>query len=249
MASVYELQNRLRELSKISLEYRADYTPIPHIATELRGYSEATISLAVYKRVEPPEFATDQAKFMLYLGYDISPQIYAINSGSYFMEYLYPAELNRDSLIVQERLLEKNVWCLDSEWLSEVTFRLMSIPNWAEEPECVIHGDPTLDNVLMTKEGFIRITDPIPPQWLKKPSIKGVDYGKMLQSLLGWEVVLRGVPLIQYDWPIFMKDYDIARRAIFWAKIAVERIAKRDIFDSATQWATRVGKELEELCM
>jgi hypothetical protein len=138
------------------------------------------------------------------------------------MEYLHPAEFSRDSLIVQERFLEQNVWNRGK-----------------------IHGDPTLDNVLMTRQGLMRITDPIPPQWLRKPSVIAVDQGKILQSLLGWEVVLRGVQLIEYDWPKFMSEYNTAKKSIYWAKVAVERIAKRDIFDSATQWATRVAEGLE----
>ena len=225
MANVDELRDRLRELAKISLGYRADYTPVPHFATELHGYSQAEISLAVYKKVDPPEFAIDQAKFMQYLGDQVCPKILAVNCGSYCMEYLYPAEHNVDSLIVMERFLEKYVWSRG-----------------------VIHGDPTLDNVLMTRDGFMRITDPIPANWLRKPSIRDVDHGKILQSLLGWEVVLRGAELIQYEFPNFMSNYESARRATSWAKVALERIAKRDIFDSATQWANRVGKGLEELC-
>jgi hypothetical protein len=248
MANVDEFHNKLRELAKISLEYRADYTPAPHFATELHGYSEATISLAVYKKVNPPEFAREQAWFMSYLGDQVCPKIYAVNSDSYCMEYLYPVEYQHDSLIVQENFLEKHVWNRGVWGIHEGNL-YETIPIWAIAPICVIHGDPTLDNVLMTKDGFIRITDPIPPQWLKKPSIKAVDHGKILQSFLGWEVVLRGVDLIEYEWPLFMHDYCTARKAIFWAMIALQRIAKRDIFDSATQWATRVGKELEELCM
>jgi hypothetical protein len=125
----------------------------------------------------------------------------------------------------------------------------VEVPDWAIADTAVIHGDPTLDNVLMTKQGFVRITDPIPPRWLKKPSIVAVDHGKMLQSLLGWEVVLRGVPLIRYSWPNFMlNDYWEVRRAIFWAMVAVKRIAYRDISDRVTQWSTIIGKKLEVLC-
>ena len=62
-------------------------------------------------------------------------------------------------------------------------------------------------------------------------------------------MVLRGAELIQYEFPSFMADVQSARGGILWAMVAVKRIAERDIFDSATQWANRVGKGLEELCM
>ncbi len=225
---IEKLQNRLREISEISLNYMPDHTQqILHAyPTDLHGYSEAKISLAVCKRVNPPEFAIDQAKFMQLLGTDVCPKILDIEYGYYYMEYLYPATLNEDSLVVQEKILIDKVWSRE-----------------------VIHGDPTLDNVLMTKQGFIRITDPIPRAWLRKPSILAVDRGKMLQSLLGWEVVLRGVPLLCYTWPRFMiHDYVEARDAVLWAKVAIERIAIRDINARITPWATLVAKELEELC-
>jgi len=247
MANVDELQSKLRDLSKVSLEYRADYTPVPHFATEFHGYSQAHISLAVFKRTEPPELALAQARFMDYLGPEVCPRIYAVNDDSYCMEYLYPVEFHHDSLIVQESFLERHVWCREVK-VRDRDPLFDTLPLWVKEPKCVIHGDPTLDNVLMTKDGMMRITDPIPPAFLRKPSIKGVDHGKILQSFLGWEVVLRGAPQIQYQWPNYMQDYDTAKRAIFWAMVALKRIAKRDIFDSATQWATRVGKGLEELC-
>jgi hypothetical protein len=227
MDKLEELQFKLRELSKFSVNFMPDHKSIPLHAfpTELRGYSEAMLNLAVCKKINPPEFAIDQARFMQVLGEDVCPKILAITEDCYFMEYLYPPELNEDSLVVQENILIHKVWDYGR-----------------------IHGDPTLDNVLMTKQGFIRITDPIPPKWLRKPSILAVDHGKMLQSLLGWEVVLRGASYMQYTWPKFMNDYQTAQSAVFWAKVAVERIAKRDINDRITQWATHVALELEGIC-
>lgn len=222
-----KLHNKLRELSLISKNFIPDQERIVLHAfpTELRGYSDASLCLAVCKKINPPEFAIDQAIFMQFLGEDICPKVLGICEDCYFMEYLFPAELHVDSLVVQENFLQQ-VW-----------------------DRGIIHGDPTLDNVLMTKQGFIRITDPIPPHWLRKPNIQPVDHGKMLQSLLGWEVVLRGAPYIQYSWPKFMTtDYETASRAIFWVMISIQRIIGRDLNDRVTQWATIIGKELEALC-
>jgi hypothetical protein len=220
----------------------------------MRGYSEATLSLAVCKRVRPAEFAIDQAKYMMYLGEEVCPKILAIDSDCYCMEYLYPAELSRDSLVVQERILDQYVWWrkydwnngVDSSWREAIKTKInVEVPDWALDVPEVIHGDPTLDNVLMTEQGFLRITDPIPPRWLNKPSIRAVDHGKIMQSFLGWETVLRGATHIEYDWPQFMLCEE-ARSAVFWAMIALKRIAFRDITDSATQWSTMVAKELEQ---
>lgn len=224
MADATELKSKLRQLAEISLKYKADYVPTPHFATEMHGYSDAEICVAVFKRMRPPGYAEDQARFMGYLGEHVCPKILMVYDGAYCMEYLYPIEHNFDSLLVLERFLEQHVWS-----------------------RSLIHGDPTLDNVMITKDGFMRLIDPIPKLWLRKPSIVAVDHG-MLQSFLGWEVVLRGHEKISYEWPNFMQDYDTARRAVFWAMVALQRIAKRDIFDSATQWATRVSKELENAC-
>jgi hypothetical protein len=165
------------------------------------------------------------------------------------MQFLFPVEHNAESLVVQEQLLAEHVWSHSNSWVIselEETKLHIEIPNWAIDEVSVIHGDPTLDNVLMTADGFLRITDPIPPQWLGKPSIKAVDHGKILQSFLGWEVVLRGAPHIDYAWPKFMEENDTAKRAMFWAMVAVKRIAFRDMSDSITQWANRVAKELEQ---
>jgi hypothetical protein len=240
-----KLKNKLRELAKRSLNYvpdkkRAELHAFP---VELRGYSEATLSLVVHKKLKN---AHQQADYMRFLGDKICPKVLASTDDGFFMEYLLPAELNHDSLIVQEQLL-KPVWECAPSWISRDTDKLI-IPKWAMGPFCTIHGDPTLDNVLMTMEGFLRITDPIPPYWLRKPSIEAVDYGKMLQSLLGWEVVLRGAQLIEYSWPEFMQDYDEARRAVFWAFVAIQRVVNRDMNDRITQWARPLAKELEELC-
>ena len=256
-------QNKLREISKIALEYRPDPQPVSFgvIPTEFRGYSEATLRLAVHKKMPNTQYAQDQAAFMKYLGSSICPKILAMGTSSYCMQFLFPVEHNAESLVVQEQLLAKYVWTHSSVWIFEcLSFRQdalswqealkskinIEVPEWAMEEISVIHGDPTLDNVLMTADGFLRITDPIPPQWLGKPSIKGVDHGKLLQSFLGWEVVLRGMEPIRYEWPLFMQHGSLARRAIFWAMVAVKRIAYRDMSDSITQWANKVAKELEQ---
>ena len=254
------VQNRLREIAELAIQHRSDYRTIraDGFPTELHGYSEAEICLAVYKKALSPAFTRSQADYMEYLGEEVCPKIYTIDKDSYCMEFLFPAIHHIDSLIVQERMLKNHVWIRDPTYMAkptEMSWRKalltkisVDVPDWALEPISVIHGDPTCDNVLATKDGHLRFIDPIPPLWLNKPSIRAVDCGKMLQSFLGWEVVLRGVEPVQFAWPEFMRDFDSAKRAVFWAMVAIKRLIYRDISDAVTLWAVQVDKELVRIC-
>jgi hypothetical protein len=236
------------------------YNDVHDIPFELSGYSGAKLSLIVKKEAEP-EFIMDQIEFMRYLGEEVCPKIISINSGSYCMEYLHPAFCSDLHLKELEDFLKRNVWNRDPSWITitEKEWRdpisdllKIEVPDWALGPMCVIHGDPTYDNLLFKKMDKypynIRITDPIPPKWLKKPSIKAVDHGKILQSYLGWEVVLRGRSYINFRWPSFMLYDGLTRRAVFWAMISIKRIVFRNYDKRITAWATTVSKELEKLC-
>jgi len=214
--------------------------------------------LAVHKKTTPVEFAKEQATFMLFLGEAVCPKILSIDDTGYVMEYLKPAITYTGSLFRQEMFLSRRVWersledipyakqIGDASWrhvLEESIF--LSVPDWALEEPCLIHGDPSIDNTLEARHGGnIRITDPIPPHRLVRPSIRAIDHSKILQSFLGWEVVLRGVPRIEYDFPKFMQEYDTARRAVFWTIIALKRIALRNNTSNAGKWAERMGQEL-----
>jgi hypothetical protein len=123
------------------------------------------------------------------------------------------------------------------------------VPEWALDEPCLIHGDPTIDNTLCTVTGKIRIADPIPPHRLIRPSIKAIDHAKLLQSLLGWEIVLRGNPDVQFNWPEFMLSYETARRAVFWGIVALKRIVIRNKDSNAGAWAEEVSRELERCAL
>jgi hypothetical protein len=227
----------------------------------LKGFGHSVLSLAVHKETEPVEFAVEQATFMLFLGESVCPKILSVNEQSYVMEYLRPTPLFIDSLVKQEQKLAKLVWSRDLDdvpyakvvddesWHEELEKTIgIKVPEWAwrNDDPCLIHGDPTLDNTYGKKGGGIRIADPIPPHRLIRPSIKAVDHGKILQSLLGWEVVLRGATRLKYEMPSFMKHNSSAMRAIFWCMVALKRIALRNSKGSAGRWAGDIAKELEE---
>lgn len=99
--------------------------------------------------------------------------------------------------------------------------------------ECAIHGDPTLDNVLVRPVSApardpLVLTDPLPPDD-RIPNDRAVDLGKLLQSALGWESVRRGK-----GWPTDTRhrvkvvldgeDYKTACRSWFWCLIHFIRI-------------------------
>jgi hypothetical protein len=182
----------------------------------------------------------------------------AVDVAGFVMEFLYPAVLHPASIKLQESFLDTHVWNRplfdapfakeigDEAWRYELGRSIgVVVPDWAVGRPCLIHGDPTLDNTLMTKNMSIRITDPIPPNRLIRPSIQAIDHGKMLQSLLGWEFVLRGIPRIEYDWPNFMWNYESARRAVFWVMVSLKRIALRNNTSQAGKWAERVAGEIQ----
>lgn len=63
-----------------------------------------------------------------------------------------------------------------------------------------IHGDPTLDNVLVhEKHEKLVLTDPLPTSEpsSKIPSLLSVDVGKLLQSALGYERAKRGQEILR----------------------------------------------------
>lgn len=244
----------IKELSKIAIEYKALQYPSFHSSSiYLKGYSDAVLTIAVHKQTVPIEFAFDQAIFMKFLGEKVCPPILGKNEFGYIMKYLLPVHPNEYSAVILEQILEAHVWnrpiypSVSNAWRKELKTSLnIKVPIWTVSTDsCLIHGDPTFDNMLQTEDREIRITDPIPPIHLKRPSIRAIDHGKILQSILGWEVVLRGFPSIEYEWPKFMQDEETAFRAAFWCMIALKRICLRSKDgDIPGQWAARIAKEL-----
>ncbi len=259
LMDLLSLHTKLRQLATIADKYKPDYYDWPGSADHiiLRGYSEATLTLSVYKTAIPHKFAIDQAMFMEFLGDKVCPKILVMNNTGYCMEYLQPARSSANNIRMIEATLRSFVWNRVSSMIPTSPWRIhlretltMDIPDWALSERFLIHGDPTIDNCLIAMDGSLRITDPIPPPWLKRPSILYVDYGKMLQSLLGWEVVLRGSNPIEYAWPDFMLKPESARGAVFWCMVALRRICLRSKDDDKPgQWAAHIAKELETICM
>ncbi len=103
---------------------------------------------------------------------------------------------------------------------------------------CAIHGDATLDNLLMPlgTRDFTRlmVTDPLAPDY-RIPNDKAVDLGKMLQSAYGWEIIktaaagrpkeeLDRTPTAEIQAVLYDEDPEVAHRARVWCVIHLLRI-------------------------
>ena len=259
-----DLLNTVRELSRIAQWYTPDFLPVvlDGYNFEMRGYGHSQLTLAVHKTTQPPEFAGEQAAFMLFLGEKVCPRILSTNDVSFTMEYLQPIATSKGTLLMIEQLLDCYVWNRpledspftkelgDTSWAAALYDTIgINVPVWVMDTPCIIHGDPTVDNTLVTKDGHVKIADPIPPHRLVRPSIRAIDHAKVLQSLLGWEVVLRGMPEIEYSMPSFMLEYETARRAVFWCIVALRRIALRNNTCHAGMWAEEVAGRLMQCAL
>lgn len=107
----------------------------------------------------------------------------------------------------------------------------------------VIHGDPTLANVMFRKNPLtpLVICDPIVPQG-KIPSHYTVDIGKMLQSAIGWENLLFGLEQDNTACvaAVFGKDPSglEVRRGWFWCMVHLLRILPYvSVFGDEYLWA------------
>lgn len=254
-----QLQSRLRDLSKLSTEYEPILRPSNGSPRELAGYSPAFLYHAVYKTVVKADpnferecqYILDQAVYMEQLGPSVCPKILHVSPYGYYMPYLRPVVPAVEHACIIEGILSHHLWirppaAYKGPWRKEIKETVgVEIPDWAMDGyRCLVHGDATIDNLLLNIDGCYLITDPIPPKYLNRPFIAAVDWGRILQSILGWERVLRGIPLIQYRWPQFMEYEESAWKATFWCMVTLKRIGRK--YDSTPgQWAGRVAEELQ----
>lgn len=112
---------------------------------------------------------------------------------------------------------------------------------------CLIHGDPTLANVMVDATGRLRLIDPIKPMG-KVPSFCEVDMGKLLQSAMGWEHTLAPDRCVQ-PWPRHQYEvlagYDqvIKARAWFWCAVHALRVLPYAKSETVREWAATTWRE------
>lgn len=105
-----------------------------------------------------------------------------------------------------------------SKWLRRVAMRTFA--------PSAIHGDATFGNAARTTPGELRLLDPLPYS-PKIPASRLVDYGKLLQSILGWEFAPAAPPWdmnvlgLELCRGLSVQDVDVIH---FWAAVALQRI-------------------------
>jgi hypothetical protein len=104
---------------------------------------------------------------------------------------------------------------------------------------CRIHGDSTLANVMLRHREVVLI-DPLAPEGRYIPSYDDVDFGKLLQSCLGWESILQGTPEVAYWTPDM---YEFPPNAWYWASVHCARIMARAKRTDIYAWAERTSYE------
>lgn len=156
------------------------------------------------------------------------------------------------SLTMIYRLLSKNVWTqqaplYNTRWPTEFAERFGGppIPSLSNDRSVLVHGDPTAANLLFDGQQYMLCDPKRPGRGI--PPFRAVDLGKMMQSALGWEV------LLDSTWPDMdlpaeemvadgLTEHDLLGM-VFWCIVHLIRIQQREQPGSDVDiWAsTRIG--------
>ena len=184
------------------------------------------------------------------------PLVYGSWDGGYAMELLDQYEQNENlgewPLLV-EQVLETSLWIREPvvwygmSWQTEMRRTLgFSAPDWSfeNEPLCAVHGDPTLSNTL-TRFGQIVLADPATPS--RVPQIAVTDQARILQSMMGWDLVTGHQTLhVSWQMPRFVltEDQLQVKKLNFWVHVMMSRIEKSPHVTSAERaWACHLRYE------
>jgi hypothetical protein len=173
------------------------------------------------------------------------------------MEALEPAPRTPDLLIQMEQKLQTEVWKRspyfsvrgNDTWKGVLKHVYdVNTPEWYVPSRCLMHGDPTICNV-MSRNGQLVFIDPV---WFREyvPSCAEADRGKLLQSVAGWECLTFNEPYVDYLPPEFAKDSVQFREALFWCAVNMRRVLKRELArqvprENVKEWCETVY----EICM
>ena len=193
----------------------------------MRGSSGATvIELPVARKQGVMGRVVQQGLWLQNHPYEMLPRVYEVTYDGYLMEWLTdpPYEL------LDHRVLLNRVWeALHALWgrtpvtalvrdahqrkidelvttKNEAVIRqlgqLRDRITWPNLQAGLTHGDPTLDNVMLRGSQIVLI-DPIPATHAV-PDLRSVDTGKLLQSILGYELLRYANTT--YDWRLRPQD-------------------------------------------
>lgn len=138
----------------------------------------------------------------------VAPKIYKVFGKRYLMETLRPLQPPLDIDLLESQL--KKIWCLNESAIYRrqprfSAYTLISFLTRYNSPIAgyvrsnaqelgdlyrssaeATHGDLTIDNVMIGRDGGYRFIDWQPFRRKFIPAHRDVDYGKLVQSYLGW---------------------------------------------------------------
>lgn len=194
-----------------------------------------------------------EGSFCQHLGKEVAPEVYSIIPNGYVMEALQPVKRSPRLLRDIEFTLMTRVWSRpalpisnDVSWKEKLAVFGVHAPGWViNSIPCLVHGDPTVSNVLVREDDLI-LCDPRPPRDFI-PQNKETDMGRIIQSLYGWEVAMYGAKPVDFLMPHFMEDPCYRASAIFWCGAAAARIEylerSRGNRKHVLEWCSYVRKE------
>jgi hypothetical protein len=170
------------------------------------GLSGAVIEVGdniVLKRGGGPR-TVDQGRWLVDYRHEVLPRVHAVLDDGYMMERLDEVDVDLVDLGELVKSLVIGVWSrpATTSWVREATAtkvaRIMDdydphleaavldlVERIPETLNCMTHGDPTAENVML-RDGRQVVIDPIPAT-TAVPNQLGVDVGKIMQSAVGWE--------------------------------------------------------------
>lgn len=194
-----------------------------------------------------------EARLLRHLGAHVCPRFRGYYKEGYAMERCTPIEpvtsvnsvcylLKRVHTLLSEKVWSRpTLYVIQKNWtnlhyevlVNEAPWIPTEYATWAYEnpgKACLTHGDPTLANVVLRGDELL-LCDPLPPRthW---PSLRVVDYGKMLQSAAGWEHQLNDKWCAPSPEPIGVVMSLIPQEelmtSLFWAAFHYARISVAD---------------------
>ena len=188
------------------------------------------------------------------------------------MELLNPSPHRTSSTLLSvQAILETKVWDREPyrnwtrEWLEPLhswasdsgAFHIAEVIPlvYPEEPEDgyrLIHGDPTLANLMIRSNGEWVLTDPMPRLTYRQeiPNRVEVDLGKLLQSAVGWERML-GYESSCWDQPDLVLrtlSRDMRMKTMLWGAIHLYRVSRRALVKGTLRIANWAVHESTILC-
>lgn len=209
------------------------------------GFSEARIFVGKDSVVKMFPQAQAQAEYLRYLTPRVCPRLKKVGREYYEMEKLVQPTpdvlFKSDTIKAVHKLLREQVHTriplkiIDTGWKEKLAAFLClhkyyglaslisDIYDSSLQYTVATHGDAALANVML-RHGEIVLIDPIQPIG-KVPPLREVDYGKMLQSALGWEGIMHGRKYkTEHLIADVLAEVPDVKKAWFWATVHLVRI-------------------------